>query len=176
MSKWYIVRAATRQEAKAVRSLREAKFEAYCPMLTRWSRLGRRGDRWARVQSALFPGYLFVQIGDGQFATVEAADGVHAVLRYTTTSGDRSPRKAPDGLVETIQQADDEGKFDNTLTPQEEAGFAVGRQVKVTVGAWWGHVATIIKLDAKGRIAVLHTLFGRTSEANYDPKHLELVA
>lgn len=176
MAEWFVVRAATRQEAKAVKSLREAGLEAYCPMTVRWSRLGRRGDRWDRLYSALFPGYLFCQIRPGEFATVEAADGVCGVLRYTTSSGERSPRTTPAGLVETIRQADDAGEFDNTLTPQEEAGFAIGRQVKVKVGAWWGHIATITKLDSKGRIAVLHSLFGRTSEANYDPKHLELVA
>jgi transcription antitermination factor NusG len=172
---WYLIRAATRQELRAVNSLREAGFAAYCPMTTRWERVGLRQLREKR-QIALFPGYLFVPIGDGQFAAVESADGVSSVLRYTTTNGERSPRSVPHGLVVALRIAEEAGSFDKTRNPEAPEGLKVGQRVKVLVGAWWGHIATIISLDAQGRVGVLHTIFGRDTPASYDLKQLEAVA
>lgn len=171
---WYLVRSATRQEHRAVASLKEAKFEAYYPKLTRWERIGRYQRRDIR-QSALFPSYVFVQIPDGCFATVEAADGVSGVLRYMARDGVFRPRQIPHDLVSELQEAEAAGAFDRTMDHYDDGKPKPGDRMRVKSGGWWGHIATIKGMHGPHRVKVLLALFGRENEVTMDIAQLEPV-
>ena len=171
---WYVVRTATRQEKRAVSALGELGFEVYCPMLTRYDRIGRLQRREER-KHPLFPGYLFARIGMGLFAAAEAADGVSSIVRYTTSQNERSPCRVPSRLVAELRDAEAAGAFDKTRSPEDEAGLKAGDLVRIKAGGWWGHNAVIVRLDGPGRVKVLHTLFGRTSEATYKLGQVEKI-
>lgn len=169
---WYVVRTATRQEPRALKSLQEAGFGAYLPQVTRWERLGRLKERSLK-RRPLFPGYLFAVIPDGLFFAAEDLDGVHAVLRYTSASGEQRPRSVPDALVATLLQAEAAGEFDNT-EPEDPGRPRVGATMRVKSGGWWGHLAQIVGMDGPQRVKVLLALFGRMHEVTLDIAQLEV--
>lgn len=147
---WYILRAATRREKRAEESLREAGFSTFLPCVTRWERLGR--DRRAKVDRPLFDGYMFAVIPDGQFMQVEGCDGVHAVLRYTTTNGLRAPRSVPDEIISALMQAEAAGEFDRTRN--EVVRLAIGARVRVTEGPFSGLLGQVKAARGRERLSV----------------------
>jgi transcription antitermination factor NusG len=152
VSDWYLVRTATRQEKRAVASLEEAAFEVYCPVEVRWERIGVRKMREKR-ERAYFPGYLFCRIGDGQFAAVESVDAVHAIVRYTTSSGERAPLKVPEGVVALVAKQDEAGEFDATRQDRPEMEF--GAEVHVKAGPFVGLIGKVNSMRGPDRVRVL---------------------
>lgn len=150
---WYIVRSATRQENRAVGSLREAGFTTYLPEIIRWERRGHAKER-AMMHRPLFPGYLFVRIPAGNFWAAEAADGVSGLLRYTTTSGERAPREAAVEIVTGLQQIIASGEHDDA-TPLQEQPVNPGQRVRVTAGKYGGCLGQIKAARGHKRVQVL---------------------
>lgn len=152
MSPWYVIRTATRRESRALASLQELGLEAYCPMMIRWGRLGRQQCRERREQP-LFPGYAFARIAKGQFASVEACDGVSSVLRSVAPSGELRPHAVAESVVTILKAAEADGAFD--LTQEQDAPFKVGDRVRITEGPFAGMVGEVRKLRPRERVRVL---------------------
>lgn len=159
---WYIVRSASRREPAAETALTEAGFSVYFPRLARWE-WGRRSDKKIRVESALFPGYLFVEILNDRFDLVRKADGVHAFL---TRGG--QPASIPAALVETFRRAEMAGDFDKTRRSAEAGAYRPGQSVAITKGHFTDWPAQVIAMDGPSRVKVLLTAFGRQHEKTLD--------
>lgn len=152
MTDWYLVRTATRQEKRAIASLEEAAFEAYCPVEVRWERIGRFKLREKR-ERAYFPGYLFCRIADGQFGAVEAVDAVHAIVRYTTSQGERAPLVVPESVVDLVLKQDREGDFDTTRQTIPE--MEIGVSVHIKAGPFAGLIGKVNAVRGAERVRVL---------------------
>ena len=92
---WCVVQSHPQAERRAHANLHIAGFNAYLPLITR-----RTPCRHWRT-TALFPGYLFVQL--------DLSKPWHPVIRcpgvYCLVSFDGSPAPCPPGAVEAIQTA-----------------------------------------------------------------------
>lgn len=166
---WFVVRAATRQEQRAVASLLDLKArgvahglavaDVYMPAETLWRRSGR--TKTTR-QSPLMPGYLFVRSTPAALWIVEEADGVYAVLRRHSTAGDRRAAVIPDAMVTELRDAEAAGAFDKTKTV---AGVRVEKGEKVRVGGnspLAGWVGEIQGRSRDGKVKVLLSMIGAT--------------
>lgn len=158
---WYIVRSATRQEARAVEGLGEAGFVAYCPRLIRWGYRGRGGR--VRVEQPLFPGYLFVELpAPARFDLVRGADGVHAFLNR-----DGRPASIPAKAVRSLQQREADAEFDKTVRKAPVGPFKPGDSVAIVAGKFTDWPAQVVEMDSAERVRVLLRAFGRDHEKTF---------
>ena len=95
---WFLVQTKVRQEQRAAENLERQNVASFCPMI-RVEKI-TRGKR-AEVQDVLFPGYLFVQLGEFSVSTT-AVRSTRGVSHFVTSAG--APIKVPDGLVEQLRE------------------------------------------------------------------------
>lgn len=164
MTLWLILRSATRQEPKAVRSLKEAGYNAYCPERTVRDHLAR--DKTATRQMSLFPGYLFVEEPDpARLHGVLEADGVHAFL-WVHGSHQKRPATVSGRFVEELKAAQEAGAFDDSK-PKPKWKPKKGDKVRVAQGpfsVFSCEVAEIIEAKGEARIKVFMEMFGRVTQ------------
>lgn len=150
---WYLIRTATRQELRAEAHLKDAGFEVYYPTYRRYERIGRT-KVWEERRRALFPGYMFVLTRDGEFAAVEAVDGVHGFVRYTNGAGDRAPLVAPLSILVNLQEVVAGGEHDEP-DPNAPPELEVGERVRVLSGHYQGYFGEIKAMPGDKRVKVL---------------------
>lgn len=161
---WYLIRSATRRELTAEEGLVEAGFAVYLPVMTVKRRLGRRK---VRINRALFPGYMFVGLGDGQgLYGVEAVEAVHAVVRF---SRERDPQRLRFPLIQTILAQQLEGAFDRTRKDRRKDPER-GEPIDIIAGQFKGFPAEFVLRRPDDRIELLLTMFGRKTKLVLDPE------
>lgn len=153
MTAWYVLRASTRQETRAVASLAELGLDAYCPNLTRWRRTSRVKTK---VQAPLFVGYVFACLTDDDFPTATDAEGVHKIL-----SSAAGPLKINPMIVDALRKAEASGEFDKTRRTKPDP--TPGAKVAIVAGKFQGFPAEFVKRRPDERVEVLFQMFGRWS-------------
>ena len=148
---WYILRACTRQEARACESLKELGIEHYMPVELLMRKRRREPEPFER---ALFPGYLFAQIADEDYHAAIEAFGVHGAVMTYTAHGERVPRKVNPRLVAAIREAEARGDFDRTK-PEPVKELAEGDSVHVVDGPFAGKIGAIVEMRGHERVALL---------------------
>ncbi|BCX19572.1 MAG: transcription antitermination protein NusG [Geminicoccaceae bacterium] len=147
--RWYCVHTQPRREAWAFENLSRQGFRGWLPLLARTVRHARRVRT---VATALFPRYGFValDLARDRWRSVNGTFGVIGLIM----DGDR-PRPVPRGVVEGLQAlADADGVVRYGLE------VAVGQKVRVLAGPFADRLATVTRLDEKGRVAVLLEILG----------------
>ena len=158
MSKqWYGVRCATRQEAKVIERLKEAKIEAYMPAIKRWRR--RAGVR-EKADVAMFPGYVFVCCDIADLFRIRSIEGVHQFVRRVNELGDYEPFVFPDEVIGNVLLAQDRGEFDETKTYHEYRPKK-GDQARVIAGRYRGWIVWVLGSTPKQRKAKVRLEGGR---------------
>lgn len=177
ISAWYALRCATRQEKRAAESLTEAfkdvdGFEVYLPTYVRWERLGHMKTRTKKYRP-LLPGYLFVQIPNGDFCAAEKCEGVSSVLRYVNAAGDWRPRGISSILIHELRMIELSGEFDEKEPGHATSELKAGQRVRVTGGQFTGLSGILVALKKDKRASVLIEMFGRSSPANLPVAQLD---
>ena len=95
---WFLVQTKVRQEQRAAENLERQNVASFCPII-RVEKI-TRGKR-AEVQEVLFPGYLFVQLGEFSVSTT-AVRSTRGISHFVTSAG--APIKVPHGLVEQLRE------------------------------------------------------------------------
>jgi transcriptional antiterminator RfaH len=147
--RWYCVHTQPKREAWAFENLSRQGFRGWLPLLARTVRHARRVRT---VATALFPRYGFValDLARDRWRSVNGTFGVIGLIM----DGDR-PRPVPRGVVEGLQAlADAAGVVRYGLE------VAVGQKVRVLAGPFADRLATVTRLDEKGRVAVLLEILG----------------
>lgn len=147
--RWYCVHTQPKREAWAFENLSRQGFRGWLPLLARTVRHARRVRT---VATALFPRYGFValDLARDRWRSVNGTFGVVGLIM----DGDR-PRPVPRGVVEGLQAlADAAGVVRYGLE------VAVGQKVRVLAGPFADRLATVTRLDEKGRVAVLLEILG----------------
>jgi len=154
--RWYCVRTATKQEARAAEQLRRLDgVDVFCPRI-RFQRATRRGKVW--FVEALFPGYLFARF-DAVVSQklVQYTNGVRGLVVF----GGR-PAPAPDEEIAALRAqlaGTDETK---TIT----VGIRAGERIQVAAGPFMGLSALVTQvLPARDRVRILLDMLGRAVEA-----------
>lgn len=147
--RWYCVLTQPRREAWAFENLARQGFRGWLPLLSRTVRHARRVQT---VKSALFPRYGFValDLARDRWRAVNGTFGVVGLLMEE----DR-PRPVPPGVVEHLQALTGE---DGTVRYGLEV--APGQRVRVLAGPFADRLATVTRLDEKGRVALLLEILG----------------
>ena len=128
MNRWYVVHARPHQERRAEANLLRQGFRVWLPVMERSHRHARRIET---VRSALFPGYLFVEL-DIERAAWRAINGTFGVRRLLADG--LYPQALPEDFVAALRGAvGAEG-----LSTAAPADLQPGDAVRITAGPLHG--------------------------------------
>ena len=141
--RWYVAQVKPRQEKLAITHLERQGFATHCPQVARSRMVGRKPGM---AREALFPGYVFVQLG--QEHRWRSINGTIGVLRLVTF-GDE-PACVPQGFVERLQRMEAEHghvSFEEDLKP--------GDAVRVVGGPFDDLCGSLAGIVGSERVIVL---------------------
>ncbi|MDC0172295.1 transcription/translation regulatory transformer protein RfaH [Gammaproteobacteria bacterium] len=147
---WFLLQTKVKQEQRAAENLERQDVVSFCPMI-RVDKISR--GRRAEVLDVLFPGYLFVQLGESSVSTT-AVRSTRGVSHFVTSAG--APIKVPQGLVEQLRQrvtADAEVVMSQLPKP--------GAKMQIIDGPFKGLNAVFTEPDGNNRAIVMVTLLSQ---------------
>jgi transcriptional antiterminator RfaH len=148
---WLVVMTKPKMETDAKEHLMRQRFDVYLPL---WSELKRRKGAWQKVQSPMFPRYLFVRPSytEQSIAPIRSTWGVSQLVRFGI-----EPACAGDDLIHEIRQLEhNQSRVSQSLTP-----FKKGDPVQVLRGPFKGVSAEVFSCDQQ-RVILLFQVLGRT--------------
>lgn len=156
MTTWFAVYTRARAEAKAEEHLQRQGYEVYLPRHLKRRRHARSTDF---VLAPVFPRYLFVALDrlHQRWRPILSTVGVCDLVR----AGDR-PLPIPDGVVEEIQDREDENGF---VVVGPASPFHKGEAVCITEGVLADIVGLFECENGEERVIVLLDLLGRQLRA-----------
>ena len=166
---WYAACTAVSRERYAEGNLRDAGFDVYLPMATRWVVHAKKREK---VQRPLFPRYVFVGMPDPLMWG--AADNARGVERLVRGAGP-APSIVSWRTIDNLRAAEALGQFDDTVKREAIAPFKPGQPVRVIAGPMKGFVAEVAKANPKGRVHLLLGMLGGKVAATVDADQLEAV-
>ena len=147
---WFLLQTKVRQEQRAAENLERQNVVSFCPMI-RVEKISR--GRRTEVQDVLFPGYLFVKLGESSVSTT-AVRSTRGVSHFVTSAG--APIKVPQGLVEQLR---------NRVTSHAELIMSQlpksGAKMQVIDGPFKGLNAIFSEPDGNSRAIVMVTLLSQ---------------
>jgi len=165
-AKWYIVHTYSGHENKVSRTLRQrAETMGFDKQIvdiivpTRDTIKVSQGKKES-VKEKIFPGYVLVKmvLSDETWLLVRTTQGVTAFI-----GASNKPTPISEKEVEAIQQ------FMQLEEPTYKAAFSVGEAVKIVDGPFADFLGTVESIDeAKGKIRVLVSIFGRETPVELD--------
>tara|TARA_B110000881_G_scaffold201271_1_gene200210 strand:+ start:261 stop:773 length:513 start_codon:yes stop_codon:yes gene_type:complete len=147
---WFLLQTKVKQEQRAAENLERQDVVSFCPMI-RVDKISR--GRRSEVLDVLFPGYLFVQLGESSVSTT-AVRSTRGVSHFVTSAG--APIKVPQGLVEQLRQrvtAD----ADVVMSQLPKSGA----KMQVIDGPFKGLNAVFTEPDGNNRAIVMVTLLSQ---------------
>ena len=169
-AKWFVVHTISGHEARVSETLRqrvetmgltERVFELLVPTQ---DRIVVRGGKKATVKEKIFPGYMLVKmiLDDNTWLAVRTTPGITGFVGI----GDK-PTPLSQTEVTNIQ------KFVSSPAPRFKTKLTIGEAVKITDGPFSDFLGTINEVDeAKGRVKVLVSIFGRETPVELDFLHV----
>src|SRR4030067_922133 len=119
----------------------------------------KRGKKKA-IREKIFPGYMLVKMimADDSWLAVRTTPGVTGFVGIGT-----KPTPLPPTEVESIK------KFMLQEAPKYKASFTTGEAVKIVEGSFAYFLGTVDSIDdAKGKVHVLVSIFGRETPVELD--------
>jgi len=169
---WYVVLTAPSQEIPTVWRLHELGKELYVPIVRRrvlTGRTGRNGQKVTRlIPRPMFPGYGLIR--KSSFADINELLKVRGVRQLMRDKG--KPIVLPHAAVLSIFRKQSDKHLDFIRqTPsrrRNRPAFKRGDTVKIEAegSAYDGMLASIEKIDSKGRIQVLFGMIRHTLSAD----------
>ena len=147
---WYVVHTRPHQEGRAEANLVRQGFRVWLPEMERSRRHARRIDT---VRSALFPGYLFVEL-DIERAAWRAINGTFGVRRILCDGA--NPQALPQNFVAALRGAIGA----DGLSTAAPAGLRPGDAVRITAGPFTECAAVVLRLAPGERVEVLLEVLG----------------
>jgi len=167
MSAWYVVLTGAQQEITTVWRLHLLGLEMFTPVLRRRIRTGRvhKGRNITRlVVRPMFPSYGFVRQGPG--CNTDAILGVHGVRDFLRNEHGQIATLPHEAVlaIHAKQQQELEAFIAASRRGRHfHSNLRVGQRVRVDDGGIYsGLVATVDRIDARGRIDVLFGLIRHT--------------
>ena len=147
---WFLLQTKVRQEQRAAENLERQNVVSFCPMI-RVEKISR--GRRTEVQDVLFPGYLFVQLGESSVSAT-AVRSTRGVSHFVTSAG--APIKVPHGLVEQLRER---------VTVHADVVMSqlpkAGAKMQVIDGPFKGLNAVFAEPDGNSRAIVMVTLLSQ---------------
>jgi transcriptional antiterminator RfaH len=147
MQFWCAAKLVGQREALALHCLGLAGFETYAPRLREHRSV--RGRKIVR-KPLLFPGYCFVWI-ELQWHAARWSPGVVSLIM-----GGDGPARVPDHVIAEIRSRERDGLIELPKPP----ALKPGDRVRITAGAFGGHLALYQGQTAHERVAVPLRMLG----------------
>ena len=154
---WLVVMTKLKMEAEVREHLIRQGFEVYLPF---WMELKQRQSVWKKVQSPMFPRYLFVHpnCSEQSLAPIRSTRGVSQLVRFGM-----EPAWVTDDLISEVRQLEcSQNDMSQGLTP-----FKKGDQVQVMVGPFKGVSAEVLSCGQQ-RVILLHQMLGKTQQLEFE--------
>lgn len=148
--RWFAVRTQPNREHRAKHQLDRQQFRTFLPLIEKSVSHARKVRQ---VRSALFPGYLFVELdlSRDQWRCINSTYGVSCLVM----AGER-PASIPAGVIELIiEMSGSNGLVD--FTPDLKPGMSV----QMVSGPLSGLIGRLSRCDARGRVEVLLEVMGQ---------------
>lgn len=160
--RWYAVYTYPRHERSVLGHLESKGLESYLPTFTTESRWK---DRRVRLQTPVFPGYVFTRIQHGQRGKVLSSPGVIRILCFNGM-----PAAIDDAEIESLRLCLERGTVSGPYPLLE-----VGDRVRVRSGVLEGLEGYISRCKNDRRLIVPITLINQSVAIEVDVPLLELV-
>lgn len=178
---WHVLTVAPNTEASTADRLKEGGFRSRAFNVWRREPTGKR-DQFGRRETVererpMFPGYVFCDLRPGlhDFNKARKVKGARDFLR---DEGGWPVSMSAD-LVNMMQdrEAFERERYLESIGPKAKRrpDLAIGQDVRVTSGHLAEFSAQITKLDDKGRVQLLLSMFGQYTKAWVDGDQLEKV-
>ena len=159
---WFALQVRTRHESSVASFLEGSGFEYFLPIYTsrkRWS------DRIKKVETALFPGYLFCRFDPHDRLPILKTPGVIQIAGYN-----RCPVPVEESEILAIQSLVTSG-----LPSQPWPFFTVGDRVRIEAGPLRGHEGTLVEFKGGHRLVLSITLLQRAVAVEIDSAFVEFL-
>ncbi len=140
---WFVAQVKPRQEKLAICHLERQGFLTHCPLVVR-SRIVLKKP--AMVRELLFPGYVFVALGDkDRWRSINGTIGVSRLVTFGN-----EPARVPRGFVERLLcMAEEDGH------PMFEKDLQPGDDVRVVGGPFDDLCGSLASIAGSERVVVL---------------------
>lgn len=149
---WYLIHTKPRQERRALLNLEQQGYQCYLPTL-RAERL--RQGMLEVADEALFPRYLFIQLGQGDsaksWAPIRSTVGVSRLVSFG-----KEPAKVSESLIKLLQTQE------NSVRIEPKRLYKAGERVRLTEGAFAGLEGIYQMADGEHRAMVLIELLSKS--------------
>lgn len=163
-SDWGVVKTRAGQEWRAKENLERQEFGVLLPH--RVIKVRKSRHLVERLQP-IFPGYLFVELGDAGVAKIGSTYGVS----YLLTNSGGSPLIVSARIMEELgRHCDASGLY------SPEMNLRVGDRVNILSGPLAHSVAYVEALPAEGRITAFIEMMGQKIRANVPIADIEKIA
>ena len=147
---WAVVRSKPRQERRANDNLQAQGYETLLPYQ---KTTVRRSETLVELRVPLFPGYLFVKMGEHYSRSILSTFGVSQLL---TGEGGQPKKIDPKIIDEILRNCDESGFYSHSDC------LHVGDEVRLTRGPFASAVARVQSLQSKDRFWVFLDLLGQS--------------
>ena len=146
---WAVVRSKPRQERRANYNLQAQGYET---LLLYQKTTVRRSEKLVELRVPLFPGYLFVKMGEHYSRSILSTFGVSQLL---TGEGGQPKKIDPEIINEILRNCDESGLYSHSDC------LHVGDEVRFTRGPFASAVAKVQSLQSEDRLWVFLDLLGQ---------------
>ena len=173
---WYVVRAATGFEQKAVLLLNELiqshKLEKRILEVAVPSEevVEIRGGSKRRSKRKFFPGYVLIKMVMSD-RTWHLVKDTEKIMGFVGGTSDKPAPITDEEAAYMTSQAEDGAKHQRT-----SVSFSEGDSVKVTEGPFASFVGTVEAVSEKGKVKVNVSIFGRPTPVELDFSQVEKVS
>jgi transcription antitermination factor NusG len=152
---WFALRVRTKSETLVSSLLERKGYESFAPTYT----LDRRyASRVKRVQTALFPGYVFCRFNPRDLLPVVTTSAVNSVVSFGP-----NPEPIPDWEIERVQRVAEHG---SSVAPW--AYMREGQRVRVQSGALAGVEGYLVSFRNGHRLVIAADLLQRAVSLEID--------
>jgi transcription antitermination factor NusG len=160
--RWYALYTNPRHEKVVAKQLNERRVENFLPLYRTWHRWK---DRRKQVDLALFPGYVFVRIGEQNKLQVLKTPGAVNLVSFNGRLA-----AVPEPEIETLRNA-----LHNHVFAEPCPYLKVGRKVRVVRGPMAGSEGILARKKDKFRVVISVEVLMRSVALEIDGADLQAV-
>ena len=156
---WYALYTRARHEKKVCMYLDQKGINAYLPMT---SEIRKWSDRKRKVELPLFPSYVFVQLEDNNFWSVNDLPGAIKIVGIGN-----KPSPIPDTLIESLKKVKDD------VISVEDLNLYKGEPVRITDGKFMGIEGEFLRKGSKNILAITVEIMNRVVIIELKADHVQ---
>lgn len=151
---WYALKVRTRSEVFVGKCLFHKSYETFVPT---YPEAKEYSDRIKKVESALFPGYIFCRLDPERRLPILTTPGVEYIV-----GPDREPQEIPEAEIDGIMRAVKDGNA------KPWPYLKAGDRVRVKLGAFAGVEGLLVSEKGTDRLVLSVTMLRRSVAVEMD--------